>query len=1533
MDELTMAHLESDLSAIRNEIDGRRASIDVMVSGAPEQNADDLRQARSALRSAEAKLVMLSAKIAQLRTDTALRAEQAATQEARDQALLQELAHLRSLVAPREQHPQNSDGASTSLTQAVIIESADGLAGGTQNTPPASAPAYLEMQNLRARAANIVLPASTEPEVSVIVSSCEDAERIMRSLESIAALPPRVGIEVLLSCDFRGSSSASVLSLVRGLRLVQNAASINTLSSYNDAASMAHGRYLMFVAAGVVVTEGWLDSLLDVFTQRIDALMAGSKIVSPDGTLNQAGAITWRDGSSLHYGRMDDARLPQYNYLRETDYVSAEALLVEKDFFRAVGGFDEEFCAGNLADADLAFKARASGFKVYYQPASTVVYGHSCVSDPTPVIEEKFCLRWGDVLERLHFPAGRHTFAARERSLRRPCVLVIDHKVPQPDRDAGSRTMLEFMGAFRQIGVDVKFWPLDMRFDEPYVANLQQLGIETFYGIQYEGQFESWIRQNGAYVDYVLLSRPEIAAQCLDAVRANCKAKVLYYGHDVHHLRIGEQMRIEPQNPILDEQFAHFAEIEKRVWEAVDVIYYPSETETEFVAGWLSERNSASLVRTVPVRTFEPVSAAQEAHGLDSRSAIIFVGGFDHLPNVDAAQWFVREVLPIIRASKPDVHAWLVGSNPTPEVLALAGAGVTVTGWISDEELNQLYGQARIAVAPLRYGAGVKAKVVEAFAHGVPVVTTAIGAQGLSIAERAFAQADDAESFAQAVLTVLGDDARWLSMSAEARAVVRKNFSANALYDILAGDVSAEPPETRQRMLSSEGSSLRQAVKVPLTPDRQRLEELLNDQFGAAVAGRVLGYFSLIERLQREESGSVSRRQMLSSLTERIKLLSQAVHDSRPVEASVIVPVYGQVAFTIACILSLLEHKCTARYEIILGDDCSLDETREVFADLGGVVSCITHETNQGFLKNCNLAARRATGKHVVFLNNDTLILDHWLDQLIAPFGRFKGVGLVGSKLLMGDGTLQEAGGIVWSDASAWNYGRGQDPRRHEFNYVRDVDYVSGASIAVPRELWNELGGFDERYAPAYCEDTDLAFKIRAKGLRTLYSPRSQVIHHEGVSHGTDTSSGIKAYQVINQEKFFAEWRHVLESGHYANGENVFLARDRSRNRKHILVIDHYVPQFDKDGGSRMMYDYLRMFVDAGLQVTFWPDNLYYDRDYARALQDCGIDVMYGIELVGRFGEWIRENGEHFDYAFLSRAHICTNYIDDIASASPAKILYYGHDLTFPRLEKEYALTGRAEVLEEIEAWRKTETHMWQKSDVIYYPAPEEIEWVSQQAPDKTVRAFRIQVYPNEGFTAARRRLQNPRNGSPTAVFVGGFAHRPNGDAAIWYVREILPLVKQQIPDIATIIVGSYPPPDVLALVSDDVVVTGYVSDPVLEWFYTNASVVIAPLRYGGGMKGKVIEAARFGAPVVTTSCGSEGFVGSETFLNVADTADAFAQSVVRVIRDRQWASERVSAGLDYVEREYGYRAVADYMTIDIPELRRIGHDEGLLKR
>ena len=218
---------------------------------------------------------------------------------------------------------------------------------------------------------------------------------------------------------------------------------------------------------------------------------------------------------------------------------------------------------------------------------------------------------------------------------------------------------------------------------------------------------------------------------------------------------------------------------------------------------------------------------------------------------------------------------------------------------------------------------------------------------------------------------------------------------------------------------------------------------------------------------------------------------------------SIIIPVYNQIHYTYACLLSILEHTKDVSYEVIIADDVSTDATEHLSEYAEGLVIC-RNSTNQGFLRNCNNAARHARGKYVMFLNNDTQVTENWLSSLVQLIESDPSIGMVGSKLVYPDGRLQEAGGIIWSDGSGWNYGRLDNPDKPEYNYVKDVDYISGAAILLSNELWNQIGGFDTRFAPAYCEDSDLAFEVRKAGYRVVYQPKSRVIHFEGVSNGAD---------------------------------------------------------------------------------------------------------------------------------------------------------------------------------------------------------------------------------------------------------------------------------------------------------------------------------------------------------------------------------------------------------------------------------------------
>ncbi len=200
-------------------------------------------------------------------------------------------------------------------------------------------------------------------------------------------------------------------------------------------------------------------------------------------------------------------------------------------------------------------------------------------------------------------------------------------------------------------------------------------------------------------------------------------------------------------------------------------------------------------------------------------------------------------------------------------------------------------------------------------------------------------------------------------------------------------------------------------------------------------------------------------------------------------EVSIVIPVYNKWAYTAACLRSLAETSCAAGFEVIVVDDQSTDETAQRLPAVNGLVH-LRNEQNLGFVGSCNRGAEQARGRYIVMLNNDTQVLDGWLDALLETFERYPDTGLAGARLVYPDGSLQEAGGIVFRDGSGWNYGRDDDPDRPDYQFVREVDYCSGACIMLPTGLFRELGGFDSHYAPAYYEDTDLAFRVRARGLK-----------------------------------------------------------------------------------------------------------------------------------------------------------------------------------------------------------------------------------------------------------------------------------------------------------------------------------------------------------------------------------------------------------------------------------------------------------------
>lgn len=591
-------------------------------------------------------------------------------------------------------------------------------------------------------------------------------------------------------------------------------------------------------------------------------------------------------------------------------------------------------------------------------------------------------------------------------------------------------------------------------------------------------------------------------------------------------------------------------------------------------------------------------------------------------------------------------------------------------------------------------------------------------------------------------------------------------------------------------------------------------------------------------------------------------------------EVSIIIPVYNEFDYTYNCLKSIYRNSGNVCLEILIANDCSDDFTRQV-EDIVGNVRLITTNENLGFLRNCNHAAQYARGKYLLFLNNDTQVQKGWLEPLVLLMEQDDTAGMVGSRLIYPDGFLQEAGGIVWKDASAWNYGNRKSPELSEYNYVKEADYISGASIMIRHELWNEIGGFDVRYAPAYYEDTDLAFEVRKRGYKVMYQPLSVVVHFEGVSNGTDTKEGTKRYQEINQQKFYEKWKDVLQAENEENGVNVFSAKDRSIRKKHILVVDHYVPHHDQDAGGKCTYMYLKLFVKLGFQVTFIGDNFYRDEPYTTELNQLGIEVLYGRYYNDGWKEWLQENGHCFDYVYLQRPHIAAKYIDLVREYTDAKVLYFAHDLHHVREYREYEITKDKKKLKSSQQWKKIEYELFDKADVGHVVGSYEQNVMQKAFPNKPIRNIPLYIY-EQLLTDIDKDFSKRKD----LVYVGGFGHPPNIDAVLWFAKEVFPIILEKYPDIKWHVVGGSVPKQVEELASEHIIIEGFVPDDALERLYRECRMAVVPLRFGAGVKGKVVESAYFQIPLITTSIGAEGLSREEGFMIVEDDSAAMAKEI-----------------------------------------------------
>ncbi len=339
-----------------------------------------------------------------------------------------------------------------------------------------------------------------------------------------------------------------------------------------------------------------------------------------------------------------------------------------------------------------------------------------------------------------------------------------------------------------------------------------------------------------------------------------------------------------------------------------------------------------------------------------------------------------------------------------------------------------------------------------------------------------------------------------------------------------------------------------------------------------------------------------------------------------------------------------------------------------------------------------------------------------------------------------------------------------------------------------------------------------------------------------------------------------------------------------------ILVCDDHLPAPDRDAGSARMFLILKSLVKLGQPLFIAMSDLH-QPDYEEELRKEGVETAFWAN----YKQLLRE--QNFDVAVLSRPLVAEALLRTIRKTSPGtRIIFDTVDISFVRLGREYKLSGDKTIATEAVRYQKLEGRLARACDQVWCVTTEDQAALTTLAP-----AARFEIIPTIHPLQKRGKAFAERRG---AVFIGNYLHRPNEDAVHYFMRDILPLVQSACSGFKLFIVGDHAPPGIRAYASDDVMVTGYLSE--VDEIFHNCRVFVAPLRFGSGMKGKIGQALSYGVPVVTTPIGAEGMeLENGCQAMIADGAEKFAEAVITLYHDADLWQRLSDNGREHVRRNF----------------------------
>lgn len=479
-----------------------------------------------------------------------------------------------------------------------------------------------------------------------------------------------------------------------------------------------------------------LNNFLANCLQSVDdfGVLTSKIIFASNGLLKYTGA-KYDNQKVILQGLYSNPNDFEFNYIKPVE-LATETLFVKTSDFLALEDFILE--ANNWMQSLAKLSADLCAFlnkPIYYHP----LLAFATYSDETPEI----------VLDKK--PADLTNQKKSGLS-----ILVVDAVYPTPDKDSGSRRLFELIKIFKSLNLTVYFLAHEAITTEKYYNDLVNLGIRVFKGHYHREKQFSKLDQYLPTINFAWISRPdmnEIYGQHIKQTNPNIKW--IYDTVDLHFIREQRAKQVSSSvSLVIDNNIDKLKEKELKLANLADYTITVTDVEKEI----LNQHNIAN-VYTIP--NIHPLqNIADKSLTFNEREGLLFIGSYLHQPNIDAAFWLIKEIMPIVWQTHPYIKVFLLGSNPTEDILGLAANSVIVPGYI--EDVAPFFLNSRIFVAPLRFGAGMKGKIGQSLEFGLPVVSTEIGVEGMYLNDGENCMvADDTAKFAAKIVRLYDNEALW----------------------------------------------------------------------------------------------------------------------------------------------------------------------------------------------------------------------------------------------------------------------------------------------------------------------------------------------------------------------------------------------------------------------------------------------------------------------------------------------------------------------------------------------------------------------------------------------------------------------------------------------------------------------------------------------------------------------------------------------------------------------------------------------------